>query len=233
MNLHPIAHFEGLFGEKFGIPKQAGLASTVSGQIVMEREYSSADFFRGIEGFSHLWLLWGFSANSHAPTSPLVRPPLLGGNKKVGVFASRSPFRPNQIGLSAVRLESVEFRQDGHTVLHVAGADLMNGTPIYDLKPYIPLSDCIAEARGGFTDTTPIAYLRVELTPLLRQSLSTAEAEALAEALQLDPRPHYHHSPDKTYTFKFANHEISFYVENGTAKAFLQSETQPYRREKV
>lgn len=221
MELRPIAHYEGLFDEKFGVPKQSGLSPSVRGSIVMEREYRSADFFRGIEGFSHLWLLWGFSANSHAPTSPLVRPPLLGGNEKVGVFASRSPFRPNAIGLSAVKIERIEWQTERGVIIHVAGADLMNGTPIYDIKPYLPLADCIDDARGGFTEQTPIAYLDVKLAPELQELLSSDEAEALVEALRLDPRPHYHNSPDKTYTFTFAGREISFRVENGTAFAFI------------
>jgi len=219
ITLTPIAHYEGLFGEKFGVPKQARLVKAIRGRIIFSKPFCDGDFLRGIDGFSHLWLLWGFSVNSHAPTSPLVRPPLLGGNSKVGVFASRSPFRPNPIGLSAVELCGIETNERRGSVLIVAGADLINGTPIYDIKPYIPLVDAIRDARGGFTDSTPISYLGVELSERLSASLSTEQAEALLGALSLDPRPHYHHSPDKVYGLSFAGRNISFRVCNGTVYA--------------
>lgn len=222
MDIEPVAYYDGLFDEKFGVPKQSGLASSVRGRVIMEPKFRSSDFFRGIDGFSHLWLLWGFSENSRAPKSPLVRPPLLGGNRKVGVFASRSPYRPNPIGLSVVGFGGIEYDVELGTVLHVAGADLANGTPIFDIKPYIPLADAITDARGGFTDDTPISYLDVKLSSELRQSLSPIEADALTEALRLDPRPHYHDSPARVYTFTFAGREVAFRVVGGTAMATLK-----------
>ena len=156
MEIKPIARFHSPFTSKFGIPKQAGLVEELKGEIVFEPEYHNADFIRGIDGFDYLWLLWEFSANRHKANSPVVRPPVLGGNQKVGVFATRSPFRPNPIGLSSVRLVSVEWESAQGPVLHVAGADLMDGTPIYDIKPYIGYADCHEGVRSGFVDTNPI-----------------------------------------------------------------------------
>lgn len=221
MQLSPIAYYRGQFGGKFGIPKQAGLVESSRGRIIMQPRYRDMDFFRGIEGFSHLWLLWGFSANQHAAESPLVRPPLLGGNEKVGVFASRSPYRPNPIGLSAVELCRVEWQTELGVVLVVGGADLMDGTPIYDIKPYVPIADIRSEARGGFTDTHPISYLTVELDESLLNSLTSDEASTLRGALALDPRPHYQHSSSREYRFDFAGKAIAFHVEDSTIYASL------------
>lgn len=221
MQLSPIAYYKGAFGGKFGIPKQAGLVESARGKIIMLPRYSNVDFFRGIEGFSHLWLLWGFSANQHKPQSPLVRPPLLGGNEKVGVFASRSPYRPNPIGLSAVELCRVEWQTEHGVVLIVGGADLMDGTPIYDIKPYVPIADIRSDAHGGFTDTNPISYLKVALDNSLLNSMTSDELSALRGALALDPRPHYQHSSDREYRFDYAGRSISFRVEEGTLYASL------------
>ena len=195
MEIKAIAHFRSPFKSKFGIPKQAGLVADLEGEIVFEPEYRNADALRGIEGFDFLWLIWEFSANRHAAKSPVVRPPVLGGNEKVGVFATRSPFRPNNIGLSSVRLSSVEWESSRGPVIHVKGADLMDGTPIYDIKPYVVYADCHPDARSGFVDERKWDKLRVEIpdtvkTYLLSQGLTDAKLAVLEEVLAQDPRPH-------------------------------------------
>ena len=194
--MKPIAHFRSPFKSKFGVPKQAGLVAELEGEIVFEPEYRNADALRGIEGFDYLWLIWEFSANRHAAKSPVVRPPVLGGNEKVGVFATRSPFRPNNIGLSSVRLSHVEWESSRGPVIHVKGADLMDGTPIYDIKPYVVYADCHPEARSGFVDERKWNKLQVEIsdtvkTFLLSQGMTEEKIGILKEVLAQDPRPHY------------------------------------------
>ncbi len=220
MEIKAIAHFRSPFKSKFGIPKQAGLVADLEGEIVFEPEYRNADALRGIEGFDFLWLIWEFSANRHAAKSPVVRPPVLGGNEKVGVFATRSPFRPNNIGLSSVRLSSVEWESSRGPVIHVKGADLMDGTPIYDIKPYVVYADCHPDARSGFVDERKWDKLRVEIpdtvkTYLLSQGLTEAKLAVLEEVLAQDPRPHYQKNPDKVYGMPYEGLDVHFRVKEG------------------
>nr|WP_294727868.1 tRNA (N6-threonylcarbamoyladenosine(37)-N6)-methyltransferase TrmO [Prevotella sp.] len=220
MEIKAIAHFRSPFKSKFGIPKQAGLVADLEGEIVFEPEYRNADALRGIEGFDFLWLIWEFSANRHAAKSPVVRPPVLGGNEKVGVFATRSPFRPNNIGLSSVRLSSVEWESSRGPVIHVKGADLMDGTPIYDIKPYVVYADCHPDARSGFVDERKWDKLRVEMpdtvkTYLLSQGLTDAKLAVLVEVLAQDPRPHYQKNPDKVYGMPYEGLDVHFRVKEG------------------
>ncbi len=214
MEIKAIATFRSPFSSKFGIPKQSGLVEELEGEIIFEPEYRNPDFIRGIEGFDYLWLIWEFSANRHTASSPVVRPPVLGGNEKVGVFATRSPFRPNNIGLSSVKLIGMETDPDKVTILKVSGADLMDGTPIFDIKPYIPYADCHAEARAGFVDSNPIKKLEVVIPEEVACRLSPKELKALRKTLELDPRPHYHANPDKVYGMPFMQYDIHFRVEN-------------------
>lgn len=216
MELKPIAHFHSPFTSKFGIPKQSGLVAQLRGEIVLERDYRDKDALCGIEEFDYLWLIWGFSANRHAATSPTVRPPLLGGNERVGVFATRSPFRPNAIGLSSVRLDHVEWDTPRGPVIHVLGADLMQGTPIYDIKPYVVYADCHPEARSGFVDKHPIHRLQVVIAQEVAAQLSATQLEALRGALALDPRPHYQHDASKVYGMPFAGLDVHFKVDGDT-----------------
>lgn len=220
MEIKAIAHFRSPFKSKFGIPKQAGLVADLEGEIVFEPEYRNADALRGIEGFDFLWLIWEFSANRHAAKSPVVRPPVLGGNEKVGVFATRSPFRPNNIGLSSVCLSSVEWESSRGPVIHVKGADLMDGTPIYDIKPYVVYADCHPDARSGFVDERKWDKLRVEIpdtvkTYLLSQGLTDAKLAVLEEVLAQDPRPHYQKNPDKVYGMPYEGLDVHFRVKEG------------------
>ena len=219
MEIKPIAHFHSPFKSKFGVPKQAGLVAELEGEIVFEPEYRNADALRGIEGFDYLWLIWEFSANRHAAKSPVVRPPVLGGNEKVGVFSTRSPFRPNNIGLSSVRLSHVEWESSRGPVIHVKGADLMDGTPIYDIKPYVVYADCHPEARSGFVDERKWNKLQVEISEevekyLQSQGLSSGKIEVLKEVLAQDPRPHYQKDPHKVYGMPYEGMDIHFTVCN-------------------
>lgn len=216
MNIEPIAFFRSPFGEKFGVPKQSGLVESLCGQIVFEPQYRNPDFVRGIDGFDYLWLVWGFSANPHAAASALVRPPLLGGNERMGVFATRSPFRPNPIGLSSVRLERVELDAADGPTIHVLGADLMDGTPIYDIKPYVSLSDCHPDARCGFVDRNALRRLKVEVKEQVRNKLTESDLENLIKVLELDPRPHYHNDAERVYGMSFMGHNVKFRVDGET-----------------
>lgn len=211
MELHPIAIFHSPFSSKFGIPKQSGLVKELEGTITFLAPYRDPAALRGIEGFDYLWIIWGFSANSHAAVSPVVRPPVLGGNTRVGVFATRSPFRPNPLGLSSVRLERVELTSDG-PVLHVLGADLMDGTPIFDIKPYVTYADCHPTARSGFTDASLIHHLDVQMPQWIEQKLTANQLTALRKILELDPRPAYQHDPNKLYGMTFCGVNFHFHV---------------------
>ena len=213
MEIQPIAFFRSPFRSKFGVPKQSGLVADLEGRIVFEPAYRSTDALRGLEGFDFLWLVWGFSANPHAANSLVVRPPLLGGNEKMEVFATRSPFRPNPLGLSSVRIARIEKHPTQGPVIHVLGADLMDGTPIYDIKPYIPYTDCHPEARGGFTDTHAIKRLQVVMPAEVTRCLTKKEVEMLEGILALDPRPHYHQDATKVYGMPFEAYDIRFRVE--------------------
>ncbi len=203
------------FTEKFGIPRQSGLIEELKGRIVFEKEYRSADAVRGLQDFSHIWLIWQFSeAVREKGWSATVRPPLLGGNTRMGVFATRSPFRPNPIGLSCVKLERIEFTEEG-PVLYVAGADLMNGTPIYDIKPYLPYADCKPDAVGGFTENLAERRLEVEISEELLDRVPVDKREALIKVLEADPRPSYQSDPERVYGMSFAGLEIKFSVSEG------------------
>ena len=215
--LEPVAHIRTDFSSKFGIPRQSGLVEALKGTIVFTEKYRDASALRGIEGYSHLWLIWEFSESVMVRWSPTVKPPRLGGNTRVGVFATRSPFRPNPLGLSCVKLEGVELSSPEGPVLHVAGADLLDGTPIYDIKPYIPYADCHPEATGGFTDSIDYARLNVDFPPALLALIPTEKREALIEVLAQDPRPGYRHGDDeRRYGVEFAGFDVRFMVRGDT-----------------
>lgn len=214
MEITKIATFHSPFGTKFGIPKQSGIVEELEGTIVFEPDFCNKDYIRGIDGFDYLWLIWEFSANKHKSNSPVVRPPVLGGNEKIGVFATRSPFRPNPLGLSSVRLLSVEHDTAKGPILHVGGADLMDGTPIYDIKPYLPYSDSHEGARSGFSIPERIKKLQVTIPDDVASIFSTQQLEALRKTLELDPRPSYHNDPEKIYGVCFLNYDIHFKVKN-------------------
>lgn len=207
-----IARIRNPYDVKFGVPRQSGLVEQVVSTIVFEPEYRVAEALRGIEEFSHLWLIWGFDRAEKEDWSPTVRPPRLGGNRRVGVFATRSPYRPNAVGLSCVKLTGVEKGPEG-TVLKVAGADLMNGTPIYDIKPYLSYADCRPEATGGFTDRTEKRTVTVVIPEEIAEGLDTEEREMLTAVLREDPRPAYQEDPERIYAFEFGGKHVEFRVE--------------------
>ena len=209
--LHPVAHMESEFSEKFGVPRQSGLVAQLRGQVVFEPEFRTPDALRGIEGFSRLWLIWGFHMARRENWAATVRPPRLGGNERVGVFATRSPYRPNPIGLSCVELERVEWDSPRGPVLHVLGHDLVSGTPIYDIKPYLPYADAHPGAREGFAP--PPAPLTVEFPAPLLERVPEESRQALGGVLAQDPRPHYHSDPDRVYGMAFAGLEVKFTVD--------------------
>lgn len=214
MELQVIAHIENDFLDKFGIPRQSGLVNSLVSRIVFEPKFRNVDAIRGIEGFSHLWLLWHFSETDRkGEWSPTVRPPRLGGNKRVGVFATRAPFRPNPIGLSSVKLERVELEEKLGPVLYVSGADLMNGTPIFDIKPYLAYVDSYPEAVDGFALNTKEGTLEVVVPEQLLLKIAEEKREALKEILKQDPRPQYQTDAKRIYKMKFAQWEIWFRVE--------------------
>ena len=215
--LDVIARIRSDFKEKFGIPRQSGIVDELRAKIVFEPKYRNADALRGIEGFSHLWLIWQFSENIRQDWSPTVRPPRLGGNTRMGVFATRSPFRPNNLGLSCVRLVSVEKSDEQGTYLVVAGADLMDGTPIYDIKPYLPYSDAHPDAAGGFAPD-PGKKLRVEYEEELAEKVPEDKRAALTGILAADPRPSYQHDPERVYNLDFAGLEVKFTVDGEILK---------------
>ncbi len=208
-----IARMKSDFATKFGIPRQSGLVEELRSTIVFEPEFRNADALRGIEDYSHLWIIWQFSEAVRQGWSPTVRPPRLGGNTRMGVFATRSPFRPNNLGLSCVKLLGVEHTENHGTVLHVGGADLMDGTPIFDIKPYIPYADCQPDASGGFTTTAGDYLLQVEFPEDLLSRLPEEKQKAAAEVLSHDPRPSYQRKPDRVYGLTFAGFDIRFTVK--------------------
>ena len=215
-----IAHIESDFKEKFGIPRQSGLVPQTRARIVFEKEYRVADALRGIEGFSHLWLIWAFSEAERETWSPTERPPRLGGNTRMGVFATRSPFRPNPIGLSCVTIEQVQMDSPEGPVIIVGGADLMDGTPIYDIKPYLPYVDSHPDAKGGFSDAVKDYSLQVVFPENLLNIFPKSKQEAIVEVLKQDPRPQYHDDPERKYGVAFAGHDVRFTVENGILTVF-------------
>ena len=210
-----IARIHNPYDSKFGVPRQSGLADQVVSTVVFEPEYRVQEALRGIEEFSHLWLIWAFDRAEREEWSPTVRPPRLGGNRRVGVFATRSPYRPNAIGLSCVKLLGVEKTGDG-MVLKVAGADLMNGTPIYDIKPYLPYADCKPEATGGFTDRTEKRTVDVVIPEEWAARMDPEALVALRAVLGQDPRPAYQDDPERVYAFEFGGKNVKFRVEGHT-----------------
>ena len=216
ITIHPIARMRSDFPTKFGIPRQSGLVEELRSTIVFEPEYRNPDTLRGIEGFSHLWVIWQFSEAVRDNWSPTVRPPRLGGNTRMGVFATRSPFRPNNLGLSSVKLLGIEHTAQFGTVLHVGGADLMDGTPIFDIKPYIPYGDCHTDATGGFTDTAGEFLLQVDFPQPLLAKLPEDKRDAAIGVLSHDPRPSYQRKPDRVYGLGFAGFDIRFTVNDDT-----------------
>lgn len=213
--MRAIAHIQSDFPEKFGIPRQSGIIDELQAAVVFEPEYRNFDAFRGLEGYSHLWLLWQFSECAEKPWSPTVRPPRLGGNKRMGVFATRSPFRPNNIGLSCVRLVKIDYTAQNAPVLYVAGADLMNGTPILDIKPYLPYADSIPNATGGFALQSKEDILKVDFPENLLLKVPEEKRTALLRVLAQDPRPAYQADSARVYGFSFAGVTVKFTVENG------------------
>ncbi len=209
--MKPIDHSFNDFADKFGIPSQSGLIDELVGKIVFEKEYRDPSALKGLEQFSHIWLIWEFSEAKRDRWSPTVRPPRLGGNKRMGVFATRSPFRPNPIGLSSVKLKEITVEAEG-PVLYVTGADLMNGTPIYDIKPYIPLSDCHPDASEGYTSETKLHLLQVECEEEILAKIPAEKQTALLKTLAQDPRPPYLAVPTREYGITFGKHNIKFTV---------------------
>lgn len=209
--INPIAKIYNSFDSKFAIPRQSGLLEEMKSEIIFEKDYRIDDALRGIEGFSHLWLIWGFSENPEGKWSPTVRPPKLGGNKRVGVFATRSPFRPNGLGLSSVKLLEVKKSKEKGMYLVVEGADLLNGTPIYDIKPYLSFTDIHNEATGGFTESIENKKLTVIFSDEIKyDNINKTELEAV---LKEDPRPSYHNNPERIYGFSYDGKEIKFRVD--------------------
>lgn len=208
-----IARIKSDFSTKFGIPRQSGLVKELQATIIMEPEFRNPDMLRGLDGFSHLWLIWQFSANADKTWSPTVRPPRLGGNTRLGVFATRSTFRPNFMGLSSVKFECLEQTKDFGTVIHVSGADLMDGTPIFDIKPYIPYGDCHPDATGGFTDTADSYLLEVNFPKELLCKLPEDKQLAAIGVLSHDPRPSYQKDSERIYGISFAGFDIRFQVK--------------------
>lgn len=214
MTIEPVARIRTDFSDKFGIPRQSGRVAALQGRIVFEPSFRNPDALREIEGFSHLWLIFDFSRAHRDGWSATVRPPRLGGNRRIGVFASRSPFRPNPLGLSCVRLERVEHTDDGDELI-VSGVDLLDGTPIYDIKPYIPYADCVPDAVGGYTEDTFRYCLEVDFPPQLLQKLPADKRDAVVGCLAEDPRPSYQDAPQRIYSMRFMNYDIRFRVRDG------------------
>jgi tRNA-Thr(GGU) m(6)t(6)A37 methyltransferase TsaA len=220
-----IAHIENIFTEKFGIPRQSGLVEVMS-RIVLCEEYRNPDVYRGLEEYSHVWLLWHFSENKDVPFSPTVRPPRLGGNTRMGVFATRSPYRPNNIGLSCVKIEKIELQTPDGPVIWVSGADLMNGTPILDIKPYLPHADSIPEAKGGFSTQVEWETLEVEIPENLKALIPAEHQETIINLLSQDPRPAYQNDPNKIYGVRYGEQNIRFTVSNNTLNVIEITEAE-------
>lgn len=215
MEILPIAVIRTEFPEKFGIPRQSGLASSLRGRIVFNEGYKDPSALRGLESFSHLWLIWEFSSNRHSDWHPTVRPPRLGGNATMGVFATRSPFRPNPLGLSCVEIDRIEYSTAEGPIIYVRGADLMDGTPIYDIKPYIRYADSRPDAVCGYADEIPQKTLEVVMSEAVRMELGD-KAEAAVEILAYDPRPSYQNDPERVYGLSYAGYDIKFVVVDNT-----------------
>jgi tRNA-Thr(GGU) m(6)t(6)A37 methyltransferase TsaA len=215
MEIKPIAYIQNDFMEKFGIPKQAGLAGEAESLVVMEPEYSVAEAFRGLEQYGRIWLIWEFSEFSGKAWSPTIRPPALGGNKRIGVFATRSPHRPNSLAMSCLELSGIEKTSDGRIALRVKGADLMNGTPVYDIKPYLPYVDSWPQAKAGFSDGSNTRKLEVVFETPEMGAKAGEKLHELTEILSLDPRPSYHDDPDRVYGMSYGSMNVRFRVSDG------------------
>ena len=216
MLISPIAYIHTEFSEKFGVPRQSGLAGSLRGTIVFEPKYRNPDAVRGLEGFSHLWLIWGFSANRHGDWQPTVRPPRMGGNERMGVFATRSPYRPNQLGLSCVEIDGIDMDCPDAPRIYVRGADLMDGTPIYDIKPYIRYADSHPDAVCGYVDDLDERCLKVVIPDdIVMEVKDKGILDALEETLSLDPRPSYHNDPSREYGLSFSGLNVRFKVNDG------------------
>ena len=224
--MKPIGKIYTDFSTKFGVPRQSGLCSELEGRIVLEPEYRREEAFRGLEDFSHVWLLWQFSEAVRSEWTPTVRPPRLGGNKRMGVFATRSPFRPNNIGLSCVKLEKISLDEEDSPVLYVSGIDMMNGTPVLDIKPYVPVADCIPEATDGFTSATKDYSISVEFPEKLLMILPEEKRAAAVKMLSLDPRPSYIGDENRIFGVDFAGYDIRFKVRDNilTVTEIIKSE---------
>ena len=225
MELKPIAHIKTDFPTKFGVPRQSGLVEGLKGRIVFEKEYRDPEALRGLECFSHIWLLWDFSEarREDCKWQPTVRPPRLGGNRRMGVFATRSPFRPNNIGLSSVRIIGIDLHTSEGPVIEVEGVDLMDGTPIFDIKPYLPFTDSHPDALAGFTETTFDNHIStVRFSDELLSAFDTEHIEVLREVLLSDPRPHYHDDAERIYAMEFAGKEVKFRVKEDTIEVWLE-----------
>lgn len=225
MEVKPIAHIETDFPSKFGVPRQSGLVKGLKGRIVFEEEYRDPEALRGLEGFSHIWLLWDFSEarRENEGWRPTVRPPRLGGNRRMGVFATRSPFRPNNIGLSSVRIIGIELHTSEGPVIEVEGADLMDGTPIFDIKPYLPYTDSHPDALAGFTEETSANQIStVRFSQELLSAFDEEHIEVLREVLLSDPRPHYHDDSERIYAMEFAGKEVKFCVKEESIEAWVE-----------
>ena len=227
MEIKPIAYIKNDYKEKFGIPRQSGLVKSTVSEIVFEPDYRDNNCVRGIEGYSHLWLIWQFSENAEAGWSPTVRPPRLGGNVRMGVFATRSPFRPNPIGLSCVELEKVEYGEEG-PVLYVKGADLMDGTPVLDIKPYVPYADSHPEAQSGFAGDVFEHRMEVEISDELLKEIPEEKREALLEILAQDPRPGYQREEERIYGIEYGDKNIRF---RGTKERLIVTAVDTVRKE--
>ena len=225
MEIHPIARIHSDFPGKFGIPRQSGLVPELRSRIIFEPEYRNPDAFRGLDAYSHLWLIWEFSDAIRKTWSPTVRPPRLGGNQRMGVFATRSPFRPNPIGLSVVTLDQISWDEPNAPILYVNGADLMNGTPIYDIKPYLPYADAHPGALGGFAPS-PKETIEVKSPPELLQKLPEGRREALLGVLAQDPRPQYQNDPERVYGMSFGGWDVKFRVKDGVLTVLSLAETE-------
>ena len=209
----PIAYIHSDFPDKFGIPRQSGLAQSLKSTLIFEPDFRFPDAFRGLEDYSHIWLIWGFSENKHSRWTPTVRPPRLGGNIRKGVFATRSPFRPNPVGLSSVKLDKIEFTKEYGPVLHISGADLMNGTPIFDIKPYLPYVDSHPDALNGFANSIKDYALHVTDPHEMLSYVPIEKRSAIIEILSQDPRPSYQEDPKRIYGLRFSDYEIKFRVK--------------------
>jgi tRNA-Thr(GGU) m(6)t(6)A37 methyltransferase TsaA len=216
MNIQAIAFFHSPLKSKFGVPRQSGLVSELSGYIVFEPDYRQPEAVRGLEGFDYLWLIWEFSENRDAKKSLTVRPPRLGGNKRLGVFATRSPFRPNNLGLSCVQIDRIENDPVKGPVIYVKGADLMDGTPIYDIKPYVTYADSHPEAHSGFVDQSEWQELEVDIPETFQQQFTSTELSSLKRILALDPRPHYQDDPERVYGMSFGRYDVRFKVDGSS-----------------